>query len=504
MTEPTIHVLVVDDDEDDFILVRDMIAEGSEATFAVDWVSDYGAALERLCLGAYDICLMDYYLGEKSGLKLLRAARERGCKTPVIMLTGQGNRDVDMAAMEAGAADYLDKSHLSENILERAIRYAMERKQAEEALKESEERLRAITDTAGDAIILLDEEGRISFWNPAATKIFGYTRDEAMGQDLHTLFAPKENHAAFVTWFRKFQETGKGPAIGNTLEFEAIRKDGEQFPIEVSIAAIDFGGKWHAAGIVRDISKRKRMAQELVRTKKFESLSILSGGIAHDYNNILSAVMGGIDLAMMDAQPGSGLYDYLKQARKASLEAAKLTKRFLHMSNGSVPFMRPASLEKFISKTAARCAETCKGRFKIEFSEDLRLAEFDGEQMDTVFMNILINAYESMPQGGTVGIIIQNAELGRENAVFDLEPGRYVKITVKDRGAGIPKENLARVFDPYFSTKEMGSQKGMGLGLTTAYAIVRNHKGGMGMKSEAGVGTTVTVLIPAVQDQNKT
>jgi len=207
---------------------------------------------------------------------------------------------------------------------------------------------------------------------------------------------------------------------------------------------------------------------------------------------------------MMDAQPGSGLYDYLKQARKASLEAAKLTKRFLHMSNGSVPFMRPASLEKFISKTAARCAETCKGRFKIEFSEDLRLAEFDGEQMDTVFMNILINAYESMPQGGTVGIIIQNAELGRENAVFDLEPGRYVKITVKDRGAGIPKENLARVFDPYFSTKEMGSQKGMGLGLTTAYAIVRNHKGGMGMKSEAGVGTTVTVLIPAVQDQNKT
>jgi len=103
MTEPTIHVLVVDDDEDDFILVRDMIAEGSEVAFAVDWVGNYDAALERLCLGAYDICLMDYYLGEKSGLKLLRAARERGCKTPVIMLTGQGNRDVDMAAMEAGA-----------------------------------------------------------------------------------------------------------------------------------------------------------------------------------------------------------------------------------------------------------------------------------------------------------------------------------------------------------------------------------------------------------------
>lgn len=385
MDEEIIKILVVDDDEDDFVLVRDLILETAHGVFEVDWVSTYEGALQEIEASRHHVYLLDYRLGSENGLALLREARALGCQAPLILLTGQGDRQVDMAAMEAGASDFLDKRELRGTLLERSIRYALDRKQAEEALKKSE--------------------------------------------------------------------------------------------------------------------------QEVTRTKKFESFSILAGGIAHDYNNLLSGVLGYIDFVLMDMEPGSPGYEKrthedLTNAYHAALQMKDLTRRFLEISKGSIPMFRRGSIEPLIKDCANLCAEKFSGRVAFRIPDDLRETSFDQGQMSQVFTNVCTNGYESMPPGGILEIEARNAELKTENALH-LDPGLYVQVTLKDEGSGISKENLSRMLDPYFTTKEMGTQKGMGLGLTTAYAVVKNHSGSLAVASKEGEGTTVTILLPVVRNQEK-
>ena len=249
MTEEPIRILLVDDDEDDYVLTRDLLAGDSGDRFRLDWVDTYGRALEILERKEHDLYLFDYRLGEQTGLELLGTSISMGIRVPIILLTAQGDREVDMAAMEMGASDYLDKRTLNRELLERSIRYALERKRAEEGRQETETKLRAITDTAADGIVLMDNDANISYWNPGAERIFGYSSKEAIGREMHLLIAPEEFHDAYREGFRKFRENGQGPAVGNTLEFTAIRKNGDRFPIEVSISSVKLGEKWHAAGI---------------------------------------------------------------------------------------------------------------------------------------------------------------------------------------------------------------------------------------------------------------
>jgi len=381
MGEEIIKILVVDDDEDDFVLVRDLILESAEGHFTVDWVATYEEAIQEIKACRHHVYLVDYHLGAGNGLELLREAGALGCKSPLILLTGQGDRKVDMAAMAAGAADFLDKTELRGTLLERSIRYALDRKRAEEALKESED--------------------------------------------------------------------------------------------------------------------------ALIRAKKFESLSILAGGIAHDYNNLLSGVLGYMDLVLMDMEPGppdhkNKIHEDLTNAYNAALQMKDLTRRFLEISKGSTPTFRSGSLEPLIKECVNRCAESFHGRVALQIPDDLWSMVFDHGQMARVFTNVCTNGYESMPEGGLLEINARNVEMGTGNKEFQLAPGLYVETTIKDKGAGILKKNLPRILDPYFTTKQMGSQKGMGLGLTTAYTIIKNHKGSLTVTSNEGEGTMVTIFLPAI------
>ena len=362
MGEEIIKILVVDDDEDDFVLVRDLILESAEGHFTVDWVATYEEAIQEIKACRHHVYLVDYHLGAGNGLELLREAGALGCKSPLILLTGQGDRKVDMAAMAAGAADFLDKTELRGTLLERSIRYALDRKRAEEALKESED--------------------------------------------------------------------------------------------------------------------------ALIRAKKFESLSILAGGIAHDYNNLLSGVLGYMDLVLMDMEPGppdhkNKIHEDLTNAYNAALQMKDLTRRFLEISKGSMPSFRTGSLAPLIKDSVTPCAERFHGGVDLHIPDDLWPVVFDLRQMARVFTNVCTNGYEAMPEGGVLEIKARNVTMGTENEVFHLAPGPYVAVTIEDKGSGISKENLPRVMDPYFSSKQRGSQKGMGLGLTTAYGIVKNHKGSL-------------------------
>lgn len=246
MNTRPIKVLLVDDDEDDYILTSDLFSEIKGSEYAVEWVETYADALEAMQSGGHDVHLVDYRLGAHNGLELLREAMRTGCRAPVILLTGQGDKEVDIEAMKAGAADYLIKGQIDPPLLERSIRYAIERAHSLEALRKSEAGFRSVVQSASDAIVLADGESKITMWNTSAQKIFGYNEEEILGQPLPRLIPQRYQDVHQVGMegsisINSFQVTGKA------VELHGLRKDGGEFPMELSLSTWKNGGNLSTA-----------------------------------------------------------------------------------------------------------------------------------------------------------------------------------------------------------------------------------------------------------------
>ena len=374
-----------------------------------------------------------------------------------------------------------------------------DRKKAEESLRESEERFRAITATASDAILLMDDEGKIVYWNPAAERIFGYTADEAAGKKLHVLLAPQRMHDEYHKGFALFVMTGQGPVINRSLEMVAMKKDGTEFPIEVSTSAMNISGKWHALGIVRDITERKRLEQEFLKTQKLESIGTLAGGIAHDFNNLLLGVFGYISMAKTKTNDPEETISMLEHAEKALKMSVNLTHQLLTFSKGGTPVKNIIALHSVINNSVKFALSGSRTKFKIDIDEGLCAVEADEGQISQVIQNIVLNADQAMPQGGVVMLKAKNIEMPGYSNMLPLARGRYVEIAIQDNGIGIPEELMPKIFDPYFTTK----QKGSGLGLATSYSIVKNHGGMINVKSEPGKGSTFYIYLPAIEAEQQ-
>ncbi len=510
MSEEIVRILLVDDDEDDYVLTRDLFAELGEPGFELEWVSTHEAGLAAIEKKRHDVYLFDYRLGERNGLELLQHAIDLGISAPIILLTGQGDAQVDIAAMEMGASDYLNKNTLNAELLERSIRYAMVRKRAEEALRESEGKLRAITDAAADGIILMDNDANISYWSPSAEKIFGYRAKEVMGREMHLFIAPKDHHDAYREGFKKFRETGQGPAIGKTLEFTAIRKNGTQFPIEVSISAIQIGGAWHAAGIIRDISDRKGMEEELLKARKFESIGILASGFAHDYNNLLCAIMGNLSLAKLSISPDDKGFGFLTEMEKATVQASELTRKIATFAKGGEPVIEPVTITPLLKHWVEHALNGSEVRSELSIPHDLWTIEIDKYQIGQVIHGLLLNALEAVsarlqrgeeePKPGIINLSAENTLIDSQTPRF-LKEGKYVRISIQDNGIGISEEHQIQVFDPYFSTKQRGVQKGMGLGLSLCQSIIKRHEGNITVESDERAGSTFRLYLPALDKE---
>jgi len=252
----------------------------------------------------------------------------------------------------------------------------------------------------------------------------------------------------------------------------------------------------------RDMTERKIMHEDLLKAQKTEAIGTLAEGIAHDFNNLLSIIMGYISLAEDDIKPKVGVSEYLKEAEIAALRAQELTKQLITFSKGDEPVKNIDSIGDLVRETTA-LFPLRQNSVDFEFfkSDDLMLVEFDEAQMKHAIINLMANAVESMPDGGTIDVRVENINIssGTEEQNLPLSEGRYVKISVKDHGVGIPKKHLSKVFDPYFSTKEIGTQKGMGLGLATTHSIIDKHNGHIAVESETGVGSTFTIYLPAFE-----
>ncbi|MDZ7696809.1 MAG: PAS domain S-box protein [Deltaproteobacteria bacterium] len=249
--------------------------------------------------------------------------------------------------------------------------------------------------------------------------------------------------------------------------------------------------------------EKEKLQAQLHQAQKMESIATLTGGIAHDYNNLLSIIVGNLGLAMQEAETETALSHFLKEASRATDKVRDLTHELMALSRGGAPVKEVLSLKPVLKNSAKIIPADSGILIEESIKDDLRPVPHDPHKLDAVFRNVLTNAVEAMPQGGTITITAENLRIDDldQDPGLALKAGYYVKITIGDEGKGLPEEHMDKLFDPYFSTKPMGVQKGMGLGLATAYAIVQKHEGHIAVNSTPGVGTTVSIYLPGAEKE---
>jgi len=396
-----------------------------------------------------------------------------------------------------------------------------ERKRAEsqrqlalDALSKSESLMRAITDSARDAILMMDPAGCISFWNPAAEHIFGYTSGEAIGQHLHQFLAPERYLEQYRDAFPRFQETGQGEATGRTIELQARRKDGGEFPIELSLSSIQLENGWHAVGVVRDITghkntdaKRRKLEERLQRAERMEALGLLAGGVAHELNNVLGILMGYSELLLFNIGEDSSTRPYVTKIMEAGERAAAVIEDMLTLARRGIQSRAVINLNILIRNYL----KTPEFERNIALHPDIRIeTALETELLNIMgapvpfgktIMNLISNALEAMPKGGLLTITTRNQYMDRPIRGYDeIMEGDYSVFSVSDSGEGISAYDIKRIFEPFYTKKTMG-RSGTGLGLSVVWGTVKDHNGYIDVQSEEGQGSIFTLYFPATRKE---
>jgi len=383
---------------------------------------------------------------------------------------------------------------------------AIERKVSVDALRLSEERFRGFVEGTDDLVVQLDKEGIITYCNHTAERIFGEPAGTCIGRAVID-FVHKEDADVFLDTILQILSRRRTKI---TVENRFVNgRTGEAIPLHWTFdRQYDTCGQSVVVnGIAHDLTNRKRVEEERLKVLKLESIGVLSGGIAHDFNNMLSVVIGNLDLLQMKGNLPEREREFVHAARQASLKAKELTLQLISFSLGDVPRLVPGNLADVIAICVERVRAKVATPIELDIAPDLRPLCFDAFQIDHVIDQLLANAVEAIAAGGRVSVRLSNHHPAVDNG-FETkdEPPLHEKLVVveiKDTGVGIPDANRLRVFDPYFSTKSRGNQKGIGLGLSVAYAIVRRHQGEIRIWSKPGSGTIVRVYLPAEVDPGR-
>lgn len=372
-----------------------------------------------------------------------------------------------------------------------------ERERAEAERAEEQERLAVTLRSIGDGVITTDTQGNIVLLNQVAEEIVGWRYDQAVRQPLQQICQLLDEHTQAPLESAAQEALRNNAIVNRTKPTLLVARDGTERIIAESGAPIRVqdGVVLGAVLVFRDITEQRKIEEELVKADRLESIGVLASGIAHDFNNILTAIMGNVSLAKMYAGEDEKAVKRLTNAENAALRARDLTQQLLTFSKGGKPIKRVSSIKALVQESVDFSLRGSNVKCELALASDLWAGNIDVGQISQVVHNLIINADQAMPNGGILSVWADNTtvEIGHPAARLTLKAGPYIKITIADQGSGITEDQLQKIFDPYFTTKQTGS----GLGLFTAYSIIKKHEGHIAVDSTVDVGTTFFIYLPA-------
>ncbi|MBN2124319.1 MAG: PAS domain S-box protein, partial [Deltaproteobacteria bacterium] len=430
--------------------------------------------------------------------------RESPCENcPMRRASASGRTETEEMRLDEGRVIELRASPMILPSGERGaielVRDISSRKAAEDALKREKERFRILVEKSPLGICLIRAEGRYAYVNPKFTETFGYTlEDVPRGREWFKKAFPDPAYRKEVVscWVREHDGAAPGEPHPRTLKVTC--KDGSKKVVHFRSVTLEGGDM---LVISEDITEKKRLESMLVRAQRMEAAGTLAGGIAHDFNNLLMGIQGNTSLMLMEVPPSHPHYHRLENIEQHVKSGADLTKQLLGFARGGKYEVKPSSLNETLRQTLSMFGRTTKElSVHTAYEEEIWTVEIDRSQIKQVFLNILVNAWQAMPGGGDLYIETENVVLDdRYVTPYRVPAGRYAKASITDTGTGMDEATRQRIFDPFFTTKPMG--RGTGLGLASAYGIVKNHGGIINVYSERGRGSTFNVYLPASQGE---
>ena len=480
----TLHqVLLVEDNPVDAKLITGLLRSPS-AALQCRHVTHLAEALKRLETDPPDVVLLDLNLEDSAGYETFFLVQQAASRSAILVLSGSDDEELAIRTVREGAQDYLVKGSFDGRLLLRSIRYAVERKRSEEALRNSQETVRAIFENSLDGIVIFEGNGVCMEANAAAAALVGVPREELTGSRLCD-FCDKGFEEVWTDLNQT--EIARG-------QFWVQLKSGARRMVDYCFKANILPGQ-HLA-VLRDITEQQDLEEQLRQSQKMEAVGRLAGGVAHDFNNILGIISGHAELLHLGAAQAERAR--AERIIAATEKAASLTRQLLAFGRKQVMSLKLLDLSTIVEGLSSMvdCLMSPEIQISIQASKNLGLVRADQSQLEQVVMNLATNAREAMPEGGTLTIRIDEFQSSKDQP--DLPPGSYVRLSVSDTGIGMTEEVQSRVFEPFFTTKKTGS----GLGLSTVYGIIKQSGGYITVESAPQQGSTFNVFLPVVSSSD--